>query len=144
MSGTTRAAHGAQDRILRLLGRVRRQAVSKVFHYIDPPPAAKHTKARHVVVGIEQVLAVRRREHQVLMRPISRDVQRHILTSMIQVQHARRRQTVWKGGLAVQLMRKLLLMRHRRCMRACRLDQSFIEFKGRGAGFGAGLVRHIQ
>ena len=72
------------------------------------------------------------------------EIECDILAFLIELRSGRGRQALRKGGLTVELVRKLTRREHRLGVRACRPAKSGIERQMRSTGLRSRLIRQIQ
>ena len=72
------------------------------------------------------------------------EIECDILAFLIELRIGRGRQALRKGGLTVELVRKLTRREHRLGVRACRPAKSGIERQMRSTGLRSRLIRQIQ
>ena len=72
------------------------------------------------------------------------EVERDVLAFLIELRSGRGRQALRKGGLTVELVRKLTRREHRLGVRACRPAKSGIDRQARGTGLRSCLICQIQ
>ncbi len=83
------------------------EGVAEVLDDVQPVSAANHTQPDHVIGRVEQVRAMRRGKHEMLVRSGGVEIERDVFAFLIELQARGRRQTFGEGGLTVKLMRKL-------------------------------------
>ena len=120
--------HGTDDDFLGLAGGTSRHTVREVFHHIEPTRIADRAKAGDVVAGVEQVLTVRRREHEVRRCGGGADIDGDIFAGTVQQQTAGSRQAMREGGLGAELVRKLPFFGHQVGVGARGCGQARITF----------------
>ena len=101
--------------------------MAEVLHNVQPVSAADHAQPDHVISRVEQVRAMRRRKHQMLLRLGGIEIERNVFAFLIELRAGCGRQTLRQGGLTVKLVRKLPRRKHRFRVRAGSLAQASIE-----------------
>src|SRR5215475_12110575 len=84
-SSTSNCCH---NRFLGLVGSVGRHTVTEVLYNVQSLSKADDSKTGNVEAGIQQILPVRRRKHQVLMCLAWGQIKGHIFAGMIETQLA--------------------------------------------------------
>ena len=72
------------------------------------------------------------------------EIERDVLAFLIELRRGRRGQALRKGGLTVELVRKLSRREHRLSVRACRPAEPGIERQTRSTGLRSCLICQIQ
>ena len=85
---------------------------SKVLHDIQTISHGYNAEPNYIESGIEKVLAMRRRQHQMLVRTLGVIVQSDVLTSLFKDQRSRRRHADRERWFSVELVRELARRNH--------------------------------
>ena len=131
------AAHQPAGLPRRVVG----QTVSEILRHVQRKSHAHHSESGHVVSGIQQVLAMRRRMHQAFVRLLRASSVGNIFSSLIEMQRAVGGQPLCQRGLSGKLMRKLLPLGHLHGVSARGPRQALIHLQRTDACLRTGLIR---
>ena len=100
------------------------EGMAEILHDVEPVSAADHAQPDHVVSRVEQVGAMRRGKHQMLLGVRGVEIERDILAFLIELRASCSCQALRQRGLTFELMRKLTRRKH--CLRvsACGAAQA--------------------
>ncbi len=118
--------------------------MSEILGHVNHVSAADDRESCHVVVGIEQVVAVMRRIHEGAVDLCRVRSKADVFSLRAEVQASGGRQALWQPGLTGQVMRKPLLRSHERRVLPCSSGQSFIALQFRQSGFRPDMIRKVK
>ena len=139
-----RLRHGRRNSLLHLRSGIIGEGVAEILHDVEPVAAANHAQADHIVSRVEQIGAMRRREHEMFMSVGGIEIERDVFTFLIELRTGRGGQALGQGGLTIKLVRKFARCKHRLGVGTGCLGKAGIERQPRCAGFGSGLIRQGQ
>ena len=132
--------HGRGNAVFHFAGGVVGESMAEILHDVQPVSATNHAQPDHVVGRVEQVRAVRRGKHEMLMSVLGVRVERNVFSLLIELEMSGRRQPLRELGLAVELMRQSPRCQHGPRVNSCSLRKFCIQGKGRRSRLPARLV----
>src|SRR5947209_8341079 len=103
--------------------------MAEIFNDVEAVSVTNRAQPEHVIGRVEQVRAMGRRKHQVLMSLLRVGIKGHVFSLAIELEARGRCKAKREGGLAVKLVRKLPSFEHGLRVRARGLRKSRINFQ---------------
>jgi hypothetical protein len=100
--------YGGRDFVFRFGGRIVREGLAEVLHDVEPVSPAHHAHPDNVKGRVEQVRAMRRGMHETFVRMDGVVVEGYVFSLLLEMEMSGGRNTFGQGGLALELMGKLL------------------------------------
>jgi len=124
--------------------RISWERVAEILHDVKAVSATQHGDANDVIGRVEQVGAMRRREHQVFVAGVCAVVEGEIFALAIELQRCGCGQPFGQRLLAIELMRKLMGIDHYLRVKTSGGGQSGVQRERLGANLATGLVGEKQ